>query len=279
MAEDGGQGMRDDPEIVVRAKPRGFEEIFQFFVKQFASGRLKPGDRLLPERDLAQALEVSRPSLREAMRAMALLGLIDIRPGQGTFVRPPNMTVLYEFFSIMLSFNPGFHQNAVLIRQAIECQAARTACRTARPEDFEAMRQALDELGRTEGDPEAWGEAEVAFHAAVVRATHDDVMIFVYESLMPLIRRDHEERRRIWWEAADGVPIMVARHRDVLEAIAAGDSDQAEERMHWHFRMPDEISSFLPEDVGGKSGESRGSARRSKASKRKPAGAKRRSPG
>ncbi len=256
MTDDDAGIKADDDGIVARSKPHGFDEIFRFFIKQFASGRLNPGDRLLPERDLAQKLEVSRPSLREAMRAMALLGLIDIRPGHGTFVRPPNMTVLHDFFSVMLSFNPGFHQNAVLIRQAIECQAARTACRTARPEDFEAMRQALDELGRTERDPKAWGEAEVAFHESIVRATHDDVMIFVYESLQPLIQRDHEERRHVWWKAANGESIMVARHRDVLEAIATGDVERAEERMRWHFRMPGEVSSFLPAEEPEESEES-----------------------
>ena len=248
MSDQKNKSLKKAPDIVVRAKSRGFEEIFKFFTKQLASGNLKPGDRLLPERDLAHALEVSRPSLREAMRAMSLLGLIDIRPGQGTFVQPPNISVLYEFFSIMLACNPGFHHNAVLIRQAIECQAARTAARRARPEDFEAMRQALDDLGDTEGTPEGWAEAEVAFHAAVVRAAHDDVMIFVYDALLPLIELDHQDRRKVWWEASDGASIMVERHRDVVEAIAEGDADRAEDRMRWHFRMPSEISSLLPED-------------------------------
>lgn len=255
MASNQPEGIQGEPEIVARAKPQGFDEIFRFFTRQLATGRLRPGDRLLPERDLAQALDVSRPSLREALRAMALLGLIDIRPSQGAFVRPPNTEVLHEFFSLMLALNPGFHQSAVLIRQAIECQAARTACRTARPEDFEAMRQALDLLDRTEGDPTGWGDAEIVFHSAVVRATHDDVLAFVYEALMPLIRRDHDARRHEWWEAAGGAKIMASRHRDVVEAIATGDEDEAEKRMRWHFLMPREVSSFLPEEKSGQDGK------------------------
>ncbi|MBE0530001.1 MAG: FadR family transcriptional regulator [Rhodospirillales bacterium] len=224
--------------IVAQAKTQVFEDIFRFFTEQLANGVIHPGDRLLSERELAQALDVSRPSLREAMRALALLGLIDIRPGQGTYVRNPDATVLREFFSVMLVLQPNMYQSALVTREAIECQAIRIACRAARPQDIQRLRDALDRITETAPDPEKGADADFAFHRTLVEASHDEVMLFVYDALQPLLRRDHAVRRQAIKDRPEVQNVMPLAHKLVLDALIAGDEEAADAELRRHIQIP-----------------------------------------
>ena len=243
-------GASDGPSIVAQNKTQVFEDIFRFFTAQLASGKLRPGDRLLAEREMASALKVSRPSLREAMRAMALLGLIDIRPGQGTFVRNPDATVLRDFFTVMLSVQPQLYQSALQTRVAIECQAIRIACRAVRPQDLQNIRDALDRITATATDPDMGAEADFAFHHAIVASSHDDIMMFVYEALQPLLRRDHSVRRQAIRDLPKVQAVMPLAHSLILDAIVAGDEDAAEAEYRRHMKIPEgyeELLASIPE--------------------------------
>ena len=78
----------------------GAARVLTFFRDRLLSGDLKAGDRLLPERELAQALDVSRPVLREALRSLAMLGLLDIQHGRGAFVRSADASVLGQALTL-----------------------------------------------------------------------------------------------------------------------------------------------------------------------------------
>src|SRR3954463_12282748 len=93
---------------------KGFEKGFAFLRERLLAGSLRPGDRLIPERELAAQLGVSRPILREALRALTVLGVVEIRDRVGTVVRRPNVSVLNDFFSFALA------QQADLIDDVME---------------------------------------------------------------------------------------------------------------------------------------------------------------
>ena len=86
----------DEPEA------RGYEKVFAFVREQLLSGQLKAGDRLLPERELATRLGVSRPVIREVLRGLAAIGVIEIRHGSGSVVRRPGFAELGDLFTMML---------------------------------------------------------------------------------------------------------------------------------------------------------------------------------
>jgi len=233
----GVRRIRNESSIVAPAKTQVSEDILRYFIDRLGDGSLRPGDRLLGERELAQTLQVSRPSLREAMRTMAMLGVIDIRPGQGMFVRNPDATVLRDFLSVMLAMRPQIYQSAILTREAIECQAVRTACNRAQQEDIDTLTAALERIERTVEDPDAGAEADFNFHMALVKASHDEVMLFVYEALQPLLRRDHTVRRRVIRDRADIQQAMGPAHRYILDAIVNGDPELAAKELRRHFRI------------------------------------------
>ena len=87
--------------------PSGAARVFTFFRDKLLSGELKAGDRLLAERELALALGVSRPVLREALRSLAMLGLLDIQHGRGAFVRAADASVLGQALTLCLAPEPN----------------------------------------------------------------------------------------------------------------------------------------------------------------------------
>src|SRR5699024_9529612 len=96
----------------------GAARVLTFFRDRLLSGELKAGDRLLPERELAAALDVSRPVLREALRALAMLGLLDIQHGRGAFVRSADASVLGQALTLCLAPEPNILDDVLQARIA-----------------------------------------------------------------------------------------------------------------------------------------------------------------
>jgi DNA-binding FadR family transcriptional regulator len=226
--------------IVAPSESFVFEKIFQFFKDQFLSGVLRPGDRLVSERELAQRLGISRASLREVMRAMALLGVIDIRPGQSAVVTSPNAQVLGDFFGVLLSMRPSIYEHILEARIAIECQAARLACTNAQPADIDRMTAALSRIHETAGEDEAGGEADFAFHTQLVLASHNEVLRFIHEAIGALLRRSHHERRKAVSGEPDFLATLGEAHRQVIDAVVARDPEAAEAVVRQHFYIAQE---------------------------------------
>src|SRR5882757_3835011 len=101
---------------------KGFEKVFAFLRERLLAGALKPGDRLMPERELALQLGVSRPIVREALRALTVLGIVEIRDRVGTVVRRPDISVLNDFFTFAFAQQADLIDDVMEARIAIECQ-------------------------------------------------------------------------------------------------------------------------------------------------------------
>src|SRR6478735_5297721 len=139
---------------------KGFEKVFAFLRERLLAGSLRPGDRLIPERDLAAQLGVSRPILREALRALTVLGVVEIRDRVGTIVRRPDLAVLNDFFTFAFAQRAELIDDVMQARIAIECQAVRLATQRATVLDLERLRTALARIIETIDDPDLGGLAD-----------------------------------------------------------------------------------------------------------------------
>ena len=138
---------------------KGFEKVFAFLRDRLLAGSLKPGDRLVSERDLAIQLGVSRPLVREALRALTMLGIVEIRDRIGTIVTRPDVSVLNDFFTFALAQQADMPDDLMQARVAIECQAIRLACERADIADFERLQSSAGEdrgNDRRGWTPAAW---------------------------------------------------------------------------------------------------------------------------
>jgi DNA-binding FadR family transcriptional regulator len=214
--------------------PGGAARVFTFFRDKLLSGALKAGDRLLAERELALALGVSRPVLREALRSLAMLGLLDIQHGRGAFVRAADASVLGQALTLCLD-------DVLQARIAIECQAIRLACERASERDLQALASMLDMLVDSLDDPEKGGQADYAFHLAIVRASGSSALMKIYEAISPLLMRSHVERRRDTFREPAITSHLVEAHRAVFLSLVRRDPDAAESRLREHFKIGDEL--------------------------------------
>lgn len=231
----------DGKALVAPAGERNFERIIEYFKDQMASGALKPGDRLLSERELAERLGISRPSLREALRTLQMLGLVDIRPGQGSFVSSPDHHALASVFGVTLSLQPAAASSILEARIAIECEAIRLACERATQSDLTVIERALAEIPLSADDPELGAQADFEFHTAIVKASHSGVLLLVYESLEALLRRSHQQRRETAYRDPSFLETLGPAHQALYDAIVARDSETAESRMRRHFSILQEF--------------------------------------
>jgi DNA-binding FadR family transcriptional regulator len=204
---------------------------------QLLSGRLKTGDRLLAERDLAGTLGVSRPVVREALRALAAIGAVEIRRGHGTVVRRPDFSTLGEFFSFVLAQEPDVVDDVLEARIAIERHAIRLACRRASADDLEKVTAAFQRIVETIDDPGQGGQADFDFHAAIVAAARSATLSSVYAAISDLLRQSHRERRKKIADI-DGIKaFLIDHHRLMLSALLDRNAEEADRLLAQHFEI------------------------------------------
>jgi DNA-binding FadR family transcriptional regulator len=199
-------------------------------------GRLRPGDRLPVEKNLAATLGLSRGTLREAVRALTLIGVLDTRQGDGTYVTSLEPHVLMA----SLSFAVDLHQeNGALLlletRRVLESYATGQAATLLGSADLARLDQLLTEAEQLLLDDPIDHDALLAndqeFHRTIVRATGNAVMASLIESLS-----GQTMRARLWRELADegAAKRTVAEHRAIADALVAGDPERARLRAAVH---------------------------------------------
>lgn len=215
----------------------GYDRVFTFLRDQLVSGQLKTGDRLLPERELAIRLGVSRPVLREVLRALAAIGVIEIRHGHGSVVRQPDFGQFGDVFTMMLAQTSDAVDDIMEARIGIERQAIRLACTRARSADIDRLNAALDAIKATVADPVSGSEADFAFHQALTAASHSPVLMSLHAAIAALLRRSHLERRQRITDLPGIETYLVDHHRRLLGAILEGDIDEADTLIMQHFEI------------------------------------------
>ena len=226
-----------DPKKVERAlrplrRSRLYEEVVERLRELIDVQGLEPGDRLMSERELAERLGVSRTSVRQALTALEVMGLVRIRHGGGVFLarRPSDVvpTLAHELLDRYERL-PA----VIEVREAIETQTSRLAARRREEQDLIAMRSAVEEM---EAAIESGGEpadADAAFHAAIVRAARNPLLARLWQDLAEPI--DQTRRASL---ARPGRPRRsLAAHRAILEAIEHQDEEGAATSMREHLAV------------------------------------------
>ncbi len=147
--------------------------------------RLKPGDFLGTEKELAARYEVSRMVARDALRTLSALGIVDIRMGKGGGARiaPGNPRLFAEALAVQLDLTGVTATEILDAQRAVECMAAELAALNATAADHARLRALLADAAATIGDNEAFTRTSLEFHLAVVEASHNRVLVTQFISL------------------------------------------------------------------------------------------------
>jgi GntR family transcriptional repressor for pyruvate dehydrogenase complex len=225
------------------------QEIIQQLKFLIESGHIKPGSRLPSERKLARMLKVSRPSLREALRALSLLGIVDNRPGSGTYLSssPDNWQITP--FSLLLTLNKGMLLDIFEARKSLEGTVAALAAQRRTDEDLKILSRALKQMKENLDDTNRYGIYELQFHQAIVEASKNLVIADLMEKIYRLLQ---EIRDRLYLHARNTIIDReqdYLLHESIFECIKTGDQKRATETMITHLQdFEKELKAQLQQD-------------------------------
>ena len=226
--------VKSDFEAVRRNKV--YEEVAKQ-IERLILQKLQPGDKLPSERELAEMLQVSRSSIRDAIRSLELMGLVEPRQGAGTIVREVSAELLVNPFANVLKRRQELVGELLDFRKMLEPPLAARAATHASPDEISEMEEILQ---RQEGKL-SQGELAIAedaeFHYSIALASGNSIVLKVIDILMDLLRDTRERSLQL-----KGRPERsLAGHRRILAAIKRHDAGAAKDAMRRHIEDVEEI--------------------------------------
>ena len=217
-------------------KPRLHDQISEQINNLIAEGMLKPGDRLPAERELAERFKVSRNSVRDALRTLEARGLVEIRQGDGTYIRETTAAELYQAMIDVLALKKETLLEIMQVRKIIEPGVAYYAAQNVTPEKMAQLEEivARHEAKAGVGDPGV--EEDSQFHYSIAAMTGNGFLV----RLLQLINENLKESREIILQYPDTKSATRLGHRRILQALANRDPEAAQEAMAGHI---DEVMS------------------------------------
>jgi GntR family transcriptional regulator, transcriptional repressor for pyruvate dehydrogenase complex len=204
-------------------------QVARKLVEYLLSGAVEPGARMPSERQLAEAFGVGRSAMREAIKALSLIGLVEVRQGDGTYLRKADSALLPEVIEWGLLLGERRTMDLVEARQELEIIIAGLAARRRTERDIEDLRVLLERMERTTVSS-SFVEADVAFHMRVAEASDNLVLRDIHSSVQALLRT--------WisrvMAAGGSREQSYLEHVPIFEAIVAGDAEAAQRAMEAH---------------------------------------------
>lgn len=205
-------------------------EVTRLLLDHFTSGNIEPGTRLPPERQLAASMGVGRSAIREALAALEVLGVVNVRPGSGTYLRGTVSELLPQTLSWGMLLGAPKTRELVGVRHGLEVQVARIAATRINEDELGRLRRHLDTM---EANRSSFGDfvtADMHFHQVIADVAGNVLLSEMLQSVRSLLR--------VWVERArndsDHASTTCREHDEVLEALRSGNSEACAEAMSRH---------------------------------------------
>lgn len=217
------------------------EQIARRLLAQIRERRLRPGDPLPTERALTQSFRVGRSSVREALRILESKGLIT-PAGKGVFVVADYGNPLNSSLDLLLALEETNLRELFEVRKILEVELAGRAARRRTPEHLQAMAEAIEEMSAGLTSQERYIAADLRFHLTVAAATGNRIA----ERMMNAVRTPLQQALASIYHIPGSPQRSILQHRQILEAIRAGDAEGARRRMREHLmRVESDIRTIL----------------------------------
>lgn len=219
-----------------RISDQVFEQIRELIYK----GDFKPGQQILPERELAVSMAVSRTSVRNAINKLVTMGLLEHRQGQGTFVSSPDNRKGNPLAAAMAT-DEATLDDLLEVRMGLECNAAMLAALRATDTDLKAIEKSLEEMEHDLESTDRIGtEADAAFHMAVAFSTKNPVLIHLMRNFYDFLFVGIKKNLTHMYMDRTALEDVIVHHRTIFEAIKQRSSQEAFEAMRSHIHYVQE---------------------------------------
>lgn len=210
------------------SKRTGFPEIAALLRRDITRGDLAPRERLAPERDLAQQYGVARGTVREALNQLSIEGLVQIRPGSGTYVSDDAIDTVR---SVVANARP---LEMIDARFALEPHLCRLAVLHARQADLDGMDALLLTMEDSIDDPVNFSIADKSFHSLLAECTGNSLLAWITSQMSSVRNQEQWARMRQLTLNADSITHYNNQHRQILNAIRTRDPERAATLMKEH---------------------------------------------
>ena len=214
------------------------------------NGQLTAGDRLLTEHELAERFQVSRTSVREALAALSLTGILEIRQGGGIFVKTSPSNAVIEPLSFILLLEKGKLQNILEVRKALEVEAVGLATERRDEEDLAFLKSLIEQMEEDLPEARRSEELDLKFHLALAKASKNPLLDRLMNTVQEIMGQTLQVTRALWLSATEGTTLrLFEEHRCIYEMIRDQNTDKARELTYEHLRKVEvELGKYSPSD-------------------------------
>lgn len=230
LARDGAGALAKFDDVAPVRQPTAARALVDRILSMVKAGNLAAGDKLPPERVLAERFAVSRATVREALAALSVLGVVRARQGGGVYVSDLAATDLLSPLAFFLSLRDAEVDHLYAARRLIEGEIARLAAGRAGQDDLEALSALVERQRAARDEPIAYREVDTRFHEILADLAGNAFLARAAASLNVL----GLEFRRVASETPAVIDLSIADHEAILAALARGDGPAAEAAMRAH---------------------------------------------
>lgn len=209
------------------------DQVFDQLRELIFRGIIKPGEKLLPERELAVKMNVSRVTIRAAIQRLVSMGLVTHRQGSGTFARDYNEELKNPLINAFDS-QPVSLEKILEIRLPLECNAAALAARRADAADIKALEHSYEEMVSENNQGRMGSQADASFHMAIAYATKNPLHIMIIRNFYDYIFHGIQETLVSVYTDAEKIRKIMDQHEQILGAIKKRYPDKASQVMEDH---------------------------------------------
>ena len=225
-----------------------YQYVFDYFSEQILSGELKINDKILPEREIAEKLDVSRNSIREVMHMLEINGLLDCCQGSGNYIRCEPQEYMIQFMNMVMALHKIEYTEVYDIRMGYETVALRLAIKNATEEEIEQLHQILIKMDEVE-DPKESGRLDMEFHNKLIAASHNRLIVLYSSMIAELMNRFISDFRvRIMADPRQAEALRRA-HWNIYDSLVAKDFAAGSFAMQRHFDIVGEKLEYLQKQL------------------------------
>ncbi|MBT3590399.1 MAG: FadR family transcriptional regulator [Candidatus Marinimicrobia bacterium] len=210
-----------------------YKNIVNQIRKMILSGELKKGDQLPSERDMAQQFGVSRTAVREAIKSLSEIGLIDIMVGRGTFVANNTADRIVESVNLLLDVEKVVKEDLHYARKVLEAPIAKLAAKNRKQENIDQLQFLIEKMEKSKNHTKKFIEVDMEFHVELAKASGNSAFVVLTQAIMQILRSD----LTFVLNFQDQTETALSHHKKILKNIVSQDIEGAELAMQSHMHQ------------------------------------------
>ena len=221
-----------------------YEQVIDQIKEMIKDGTLKKGDKLPSERDLVEQLGVSRASIREALRVLEIIGLLDCRQGEGNFIKHNFDNGLFEPLSVMFMLNESKPEEIFELRKVIEVETAALAAKRITEEELEELYKLIEEMKNSESEDDRT-KIDKKFHYTIAYASRNFLILNILNTISTLMDSFIKNAREEILKKHYDNDIINSQHKSICDALSLHNPSEAAFAMRKHMELINENLNFI----------------------------------